>query len=482
MVITRPTHTAPDTDVSEGLFKEARRRRRRRRAMFAAVALIAICIIASYFGALSGAGGRQPPHSSSGSSSSSSRLPRGTRSSTPSHASGRTNPTFGNLETSVSPTGPISFASSTVGWLAEPVEPLSGQEVSVAGVEPGQETGKWKVLATHDAGKEWVSTLEVSPYVWGLYSVGTQHVWVMASNALYSSSDGGLVWSRIGEPRGSALVRASFANATDGYGLTVDGDLATTVNGGRTWVDRGHSWIPDRRANYIHGATNLCSSGPALLMGDSSGDIFRSTDPLNPKSWTEVLSFDVPAGFAPLSILDCSNDGVTWETTYTEVQGPQGGTLLQWTGTSSDSGLSWKSAGGIEVGGGGFHYPSVSTTRWGNAFSDGMVPSSEAPRPMDERISYATGSPISLLQSTDGVSFTVDNVNGLLDTDSLRSGGLPSSVSIFGVSFDSPTDGWLDAGDQKGTSSAHESESNIVFHTTDGGSNWRAVYASSSSE
>lgn len=435
-------------------------------------------------------GGRGHPPASGTNGSASSKALGPTKSSTSPAKPAPLDASLRNLNTSVIPTGPISFATSTVGWLAEPMSP--GPMASFAdfadGQESGEQLGRWSVSVTDDGGRRWTTTLDLSPYVWGIDSIGTHDVWVTGLNALYSSSDGGLVWQRVGEPKGSALVRVAFESATDGVGLTVNGDVATTTDGGEIWADSGQSWIPNLGPNYIHGAANLCISGSAVVMDDSRGDIFRSTEPADPNSWTAAFRSLVPRSYQALSVLDCSSTAAVWEETYTEGQGPQAGIYLGWVVRSSNHGANWTSNG--DPYGSTLRLPAVSRAKWGNAFGDGMMMSSGASQPVDAMIPLETDTIAELVQSTDGVDFVADDFDGLFGgkiPTSRGASGRPDSsttfkfgsffLSIFGISYDSPTDGWLDAVAEVGRG-PNMKYTNIVLHSSDAGSSWNPVYVS----
>jgi hypothetical protein len=136
----------------------------------------------------------------------------------------------------------------------------------------------------------------------------------------------------------------------------------------------------------------------------------------------------------------------------------------------------------------------LSQAEWGNAFSDGMLMSSATPEPVDAIISFESGDAASIAQSADGVHFVSENIGRLLEgwiPGALGGSGPvdfwtpPTSTgssdhpSFYGISYDSSTDGWLDAVLVLNTPVDHPSGSpqfNIVFHTTDGGSVWKPVY------
>ncbi|MGO9341952.1 MAG: WD40/YVTN/BNR-like repeat-containing protein, partial [Acidimicrobiales bacterium] len=352
----------------------------------------------------------------------------------------------------------------------------------------GEQIGRWSVMVTDNGGSQWTTTLRLTPYVWGIDSFGTQHVWVEGADGLYSSDDGGLLWRRAGEPKGTALVRVAFESTSEGVGLTVNGDIATTSDGGETWIDQGQSSIPILGSNYIGGAANLCISGPAVVLDDSRGDILRSTDPANPKSWARVFSSRVPASYQGLSTLDCATTGAVWEETYTEIQGPQGGIALGWVVRSGDHGVSWVTTGSIF--GKGLDLPALSQSKWGSAFSSGIIMSSGASEPVEAMVSSESNATAAIVQSADGAHFVSDNLEGFLGgrvpisqggagpPDSSIAVGRPFYPSFFGITYDSPTDGWFDAVVDTGTDSSMR-QTNIVFHTTNSGSDWKPIYVSS---
>ena len=97
------------------------------------------------------------------------------------------------------------------------------------------------VLRSSDQGKSWqpLGSFEAGPFA-ALSSVGA-HVWVGGKNgALYHSDDSGQSWHQITPSAGDRLLKTSitrieFPDPLNGTVSTVDGELWTTSDGGRTW-------------------------------------------------------------------------------------------------------------------------------------------------------------------------------------------------------------------------------------------------------
>ena len=472
----RPADLIPD----EALIKEARRRQRKRRLV-----IVALVMVLAIGGVIAWAVAGSPP---------AHRVPSGT--SHPLGAQPAASPTTTTpqspivsqaYDTIVEPNSPLIFASHTVGWLATPAPETHSDPTILIGTStgpPGQLTGTWQVDVTTDGGLEWHPTLRLSPYVWGMDATDIDHVWVVGVTALYASTDGGQAWTEMGEPAGTFLVRVVFTNSLDGFGLTTDGDLAATVNGGLTWNNVGQSWVTSA-STWNKLPVDLCLQGTTLVMDDNGGDIFTSTTPTNPASWTKVLSSPIPVGgvgHVGVSILGCTDTGTAWEEVYTETQGPQGGIGLGWVAESTATGGVWT----ILPGSAFATIPTLPKAILEQGPRNQLVLSTAAPGPLFAVT--ANGPTVQLDQSTDGARFSAEHVAGLLDgVVPARTGGAagpPNTIAgrgfdvptVYGVSFDSPTDGWLDAGVLSQLDTNASAQRTIIYHTTDGGSTWHAVY------
>jgi photosystem II stability/assembly factor-like uncharacterized protein len=116
--------------------------------------------------------------------------------------------------------------------------------------------------------------------LWGIDFVDARHGWAVGVTALYRTIDGGRRWRRAAEAgaggRG-ALVRVAFTGASTGFGLTTQGRVVKTDDGGASWLGGGLA----RRAGAL-----CVQSRHALTVADQDGGIWHTGN--GGISWSQV--------------------------------------------------------------------------------------------------------------------------------------------------------------------------------------------------
>jgi photosystem II stability/assembly factor-like uncharacterized protein len=183
-------------------------------------------------------------------------------------------------QTSVDPGSGLQFVSPHVGFslAAQPVNVLdgrlsAGRVAQLAWPSPA-------MLATADGGRGWRRALAVPAGLWGIDFVDARHGWAVGVTALYRTIDGGRRWRRAAEAgaggRG-ALVRVAFTGASTGFGLTTQGRVVKTDDGGASWLGGGLA----RRAGAL-----CVQSHHALTVADQDGGIWHTGN--GGISWSQV--------------------------------------------------------------------------------------------------------------------------------------------------------------------------------------------------
>lgn len=379
--------------------------------------------------------------------------------------------------TQVMPDVSISFANVKDGWM---VSGLGTNQHLDDDLTAGSSEQMWPgpgVAITTDGGTSWTMTLTSASGIWGIDSLSASQLWAVGVTALYGSKNGGASWTTLGEPSGTVLVNVKFTSSADGLGITTHGTLVATTNGGETWT-----------AEAVAGLTNLadaCVQGASVLVDNQAGDVWESSDPASASSWSEVYtSPSIPTGTE--SLLSCGFAGGAWEETYPNQQGS--GVTMSVAETSSAANARWsQSASGAP---GQSSKAVVAGTNAAASVTD-WIPITGANVPL------ALGNPsgpalpaAALYRSANGSTFSPVSIPDLFDGNvpvaaDGRSGPPTSTTSgqndlvvAHGIAFDSLTDGWLYADILTGVGTSNLSDHTVVYHTTDGGSDWSATYQS----
>jgi hypothetical protein len=95
------------------------------------------------------------------------------------------------------------------------------------------------VQVTHDAGRTWAPLYHSSTAVWSVDLLAPRLGWIVGVADLRQTADGGRTFRQLSEPGGHALVRVQFSSPTTGIGVTTDGAMVLTRDGGATWLNAG---------------------------------------------------------------------------------------------------------------------------------------------------------------------------------------------------------------------------------------------------
>ena len=378
--------------------------------------------------------------------------------------------------TQVIPDNAISFANANDGWI---VSGLGTNQHLDDDLTAGSSEQMWPGLGvgvTTNGGTSWTTTLTSSSGIWGVDALSASQVWAVGVTTLYGSQNGGATWSTLGEPSGMVLVNVAFTSNLDGIGITTNGTLVTTISGGEMWT-----------AAAASGLTNLadaCVQGATVFVDNQAGDVWKSSNPTGTLIWNEVYtSPSIPTGTE--SLLSCGSASGAWEETYPN---QQGSAVTMTVAEKSSASAPWsQSASGVP---GQSSRTVVAGTNAAPSVTD-WVPISGTANPM------ALGNPgdpsapsAALYRSADGSTFSPvsipDLFDGMIPVSSDGKAGPPNSTSpgqndlvvAHGIAFDSPTDGWLYADILSGVGMSNLSDHTVIYHTTDGGGDWFAIFQS----
>jgi photosystem II stability/assembly factor-like uncharacterized protein len=192
--------------------------------------------------------------------------------------------------------GPLRFASVARGW--------------IAATRPSDANGGTDVLATSDGGISWTTVYRAATPVIAIDAASEREAWILTRDGGYCTSsdcsryellhstDGGVAWSSLGNPKALAcsaghLRGPLFASPSLGWMAisigpggagTPTGGLMRTRDGGRSWDCRttpqnvAHVSAADPRSVWVRsdpGGASLKGATPALFATDDGGDTWR---------------------------------------------------------------------------------------------------------------------------------------------------------------------------------------------------------------
>ncbi len=361
--------------------------------------------------------------------------------------------------TSVLPNTQIAFSTPSVGWVVTGigVAPALDNDL-VAGVT-GQIWPGRGLARTTDGGTSWQTTLQAAHGIWGVDPVSANDAWAVGVTTLYRTVDGGSTWTSGGEPTGTHLVAVAFNSPADGLGLTSDGSVVYSTDGGLAWK-------PDRAPVSASGPFySLCARGSTFLASGASGAVWQQNSPGG--GWQSAFVGIQSGGQGTFSMLTCSTTGSAWEAIEPVQPGAAGGSV--WVVDSPSAGSPWSLEAGPN-GTGPVRPPSI-------------VPAMVAvntPRPVlvGGTTSTSTGPGLFLLSSAG--SFVNVHIPHLFDGTVPNLGlvrGAPTILStstgphLDGLSFTDSTDGWASAVAEV-TISGTPTVLTTIYSTTDGGADW----------
>src|SRR5579875_469386 len=365
--------------------------------------------------------------------------------------------------TQVTPDSPIGFASSSIGWS---ISGMGSQPSLDHFLAAGVSAENWpgtSLLSTTDGGMTWHQVLTDPNGLWGVDVLDSSHAWVVGVTDLYATTDG-TDWSQLGEPTGTALVNVAFSTPESGIGLTTNGSLVATSDGGVAWSAVGGSPA---------GLSDLCrETNGALLVDDQAGNVWSVN--------VATAQVQIAATFSsPLSeegsmaVLSCGQGTPPWE----EIAPNQPGGSTAVTIVRGLAG-SWSSATAPNA-------PSSS-----GIGVVARVPVVGAPDPL--LTTTMQGPPAgAIYEATTGTSFALVSTPHLFDgtvPTSAAGSTYPTSlteasaevVAVHGIDFLNAQIGWLVADINAVTASSAAARSSgdyfLIFSTTNGGSSWEPIY------
>jgi photosystem II stability/assembly factor-like uncharacterized protein len=356
--------------------------------------------------------------------------------------------------TAANPGGGIQFVSPQVGFAlsGEPQNIIDGQ--LSAGPGPILAWPSPTLLVTRDGGRSFTPSLTAAGGFWGLDFSDAQHGWAVGVTALYRTVDGGIRWMRAHEPR-TPLLRVAFADSTSGFGLTLNGRLVTTTDGGASWTST--TWSGRGSA--------LCmpTLGEALV-ADQSGGIWRTRD--GGATWSRtapglahVLEF---TDWWP--DLSCQGTNVV-EPAQALCAAACGGGVITRIRQSSDGGLHW-------------HQLLLQ--------ANGPNGVTNTPRPgLSQEITraIAVGADGVCLLGSGGASVAIRclplgaNANRDATVPRLPFRNSASTTAVLGGDFINATTGWVSIAEATPAATLRQARAQTVVWTTDdAGRSWREVY------
>jgi hypothetical protein len=335
--------------------------------------------------------------------------------------------------------------SSRVGFAlsGQPLNTLDGRLSTPDGM-----TVAWPsamVLATRDGGRHWRSSLSAPGGFWGVQFSDARHGWAVGVTSLYRTVDGGSRWRHIGEPA-KALMRVAFRGATAGYGLTVQGRLVATSDGGMSW-----------HASRWHGRGDaLCvTGGEEFLIADQNAGLWRSRG----GGWVRVAAgFARVRGFSPWwPDLSCEDkNAVALDLAYCEAA--CGGGVMSRSRQTLDDGRTWRTVGRQFGELAGLRGPPIIVHA--AAFGDRGVCF----------VGYTTAAVVVKCRKANRAGR-----DALVPHLPFR--GARTSIILQGIDFLGTTAGWLLIDQSTGAATPRQSRTQTqVWTTRDSGSSWQASY------
>lgn len=237
--------------------------------------------------------------------------------------------------TAVDPGSAIDFATAKVGWR---VGGLDGEPHldSRLGAGPNWSSFAWpgeSLEASSDGGRTWTSILDGTGDtlhgVWGFDLLSPSTGWAVGVTGLEGTDDGGKTWQQLAEPAHTHLVSVDFTSATDGWGVTTDGTVVASTDGGRSWTGGGG---PSK-------VIALCRTAHAGYAVDEKGTVWVTSDDGGhwAASW-DAVPFRVAGVWAQVT---CTGSRASVLESYLPAQSHEGPGELYNLVRTDDAGRSW---------------------------------------------------------------------------------------------------------------------------------------------
>ncbi len=362
--------------------------------------------------------------------------------------------------TDVNPGSAIRFTTSETGWRLDGQGGAPYLDDSLA-AGPHGTISDWpgsSLSRSVDGGHSWESIYTAKDGIWGLDPLSDREGWVVGVTSLAYTNDGGSTWRELGEPKSKPLVSVDFVSDVEGYGLTTDGQLVQSSDGGASWEP----------GNLQDPGADLCfASQESGYVSTQDGDVF-STDHAG-QTWTPSAKAPIVYDLAPYwSQISCNGSDV-WQ--GLRVLDPGAGGQPYVVSYSEDRGSTWSVVAGNALDE-SLHAPKapevvdqlqqLAVGASGDAFLIGV---SESQWELQIR---------QMLGAQEGSPSTVPSPPSGEDTPSFSNGYL----EVHGASFKG-SDGWVYLNDNAVGSADSPKTEVVLLGTDDGGHTWRVIQRSS---
>ena len=239
--------------------------------------------------------------------------------------------------TGVNPGSALTFTSSEYGWRLGGLDGDPHLDLSLAAGPGGATTYAWpgeSILATSDGGRTWTrlldGTAEDTNGLWGFDLLSASIGWAVGVTSLHGTTDGGHTWRPLGEPAGTHLVTVDFTSPTTGWGLTTDGSLVSSTDGGATWS----------ATTLREPASAICFAGDTGYAVSQYGDVYATRD--HGHGWQVVRSGAGDDSTPAWGDVACTGDQASVAVQYLLGQGHHGKGETYTVASTSDRGQSWR--------------------------------------------------------------------------------------------------------------------------------------------
>ncbi|MGH9169446.1 MAG: WD40/YVTN/BNR-like repeat-containing protein [Acidimicrobiales bacterium] len=360
--------------------------------------------------------------------------------------------------TSVNPGSAVDFVTAGVGWrvAGQIFGPGIDANLGSGVVDNGSAWPGTSVQSTSNGGATWSTVLQITTGIWGIDFVSSTLGFAVGVTRLLGTSDGGDHWRQLGEPSGHTLVWVDFSSTVAGYGLTTNGQLVRTSDGGSSWS----STVLGRAAQAA-----CFPGGEDGYAVSSTGALYATRD--GGSSWSVLLNGPpkVEQFIGPWGDLSCSGTSL-WLGLQLFCAAACGGTEPYLVEHSANDGTSWSKMasdwpGAAPVVAPAAHLAAVAAASSG-AGVIATLPTDNFPSPPQLTVLFGRASgPVSTA------------LVPRLPPSSAATPGL--YVVVRGISFVGSR-GWLYFDDTSLRSPRPGGEP-VLWETTDGGTSWRFLDA-----
>jgi hypothetical protein len=337
--------------------------------------------------------------------------------------------------------------------------------VQFVGSSQGWVVGSDRILHTADGGQHWVTQYLTSTSA-GLATVDfadASHGWVVGGTTILATTDGGAHWRALPEPcdpiRAVHFFSSSDGIAVAGGGVPYPGVpsewggvLLGTTDGGAHW----HR-LPSPRA-----VQSACFTSAQHGWLGAGGNIYGTSN--GGRTWT--LSLRGPRPQAPYTAVECAGPSAAWA----ELIGPGVGMSHQQQVGYHTFGSSWQPIFAEQY----FPHPGVHTKAEAPGVSSGPF-SAISPAQAVFIGSCAPCSSPQMPQSQGTAPLVIANQGGAM---LLRPGNVADIAQANGAAFVTPNDGWVVGTQTRYPRNGPDRGITVsrIVHTADGGRSWQVQY------